>query len=150
MKIATRSFGEIEVPDDTVINFEHGLIGFEDLKRFVIVENADAHPFRWLQSIDNSDIALVTVDPIQFFPSYECTASPEDLVELGLESVTDAQILSVVIVEDDQSKVTLNLVAPILINIKRMAAKQVILSDTRYGVAHALTLNASSAAESAS
>lgn len=150
MKITTRSFGEIEVPDDNVIHFQQGLIGFGDLRRFVIVENADAHPFCWLQSVDDPDIALVTVDPIRFFPAYECAPSSEDLNDLGLESVTEAQVFSVVILELDQNKVTLNLVAPVLVNLKQRLAKQVILSDARYGVAHVVTFNVSSAVESAS
>ena len=50
MKITTTRFGELEVDKKDIIEFTEGLLGFENLKKFFIVDPGDQTLILWLQS----------------------------------------------------------------------------------------------------
>ena len=50
LKFDTKHFGELEIPKENIITFNHGLFGFEDLRTFFFLENRDNENFKWLQS----------------------------------------------------------------------------------------------------
>ena len=78
MKIATARFGEIEVIPEEIIEFAEGLLGFEDAHRFVILNHQDGSPFRWLQCVDNGDLAFVIIEPLNFMFEYDLSISDSD------------------------------------------------------------------------
>jgi len=41
MKIKNKQFGEIEFQPDAVFNFEEGILGFEEQKRFLLISEND-------------------------------------------------------------------------------------------------------------
>jgi len=41
MKITTLRFGELEIPDDKIIQMAKPVLGFEQLKKFCIIEGED-------------------------------------------------------------------------------------------------------------
>jgi flagellar assembly factor FliW len=75
MRVETSRFGELEVDESSVINMPRGPIGFEDYTRFVLIEHRPDTEFRWMQSIDESTLAFVVVDPSKFFKDYEVEIS---------------------------------------------------------------------------
>ena len=137
MKLSTKHFGELNVEEDNIISFPEGLPGFEDEKSFIIINNEDKeNPFQWLQSINTKDLAFAIINPFYIFPDYDIIIPKTVQEKLGIESEKDVAIYSIVVVPKDLRKMTVNLLGPIVINVKRKIGKQVILDDSRYTTKH--------------
>lgn len=135
MNLETRYFGEIEVDESMVINFEAGLPGFEDQHRFLILNNYDtdeAVPFMWLQSVDNPDLAFVISIPFFLRPDYEIDI-PDDTVEkMGISSVEDVSVYTICRISGKVDDMMFNLKNPIIVNAKNHKAMQIAIDDRRY------------------
>ena len=71
MKINTSRFGEMEIEEESIIEFRHGIPAFEELKRYIIISLEGDDNFYWLQSVDDGDIAFILADPFNFTVDYE-------------------------------------------------------------------------------
>ena len=129
-KIQTR-FGEVEYDPKNLLIFPAGLIGFPNLRSFIVMPNKKQGPLFWIQSVDDPDIAFVLTDPTNFFPAYVVTPDNAERSSLQISPEEECYILAVVTVPPDQ-KITLNLVAPILFAPSTNRAIQVILENTEY------------------
>ncbi|WP_069650366.1 flagellar assembly protein FliW [Caloranaerobacter ferrireducens] len=137
MKLNTKHFGEIEIDEDSIITFSDGLLAFEEQKRFVIINNPDEEiPFKWLQSIDNPNLAFVIINPFLFKKDYEIDIPQSVIDKLDIKEEKDILVYSIVVVPEDITKMTANLVGPIIINSKNKLGKQIILEDSRYTTKH--------------
>src|SRR6185295_7181281 len=64
IRFRTARFGEIEFAEDVIITFPDGVLGFPGDRRYLLLEHdAEGSPFKWLQSLDNPDLAFIVVDP---------------------------------------------------------------------------------------
>ena len=66
MKADTRLFGPIEIEDEKIIEISQGIIGFPDLKHFTLIYDSERETqsaIRWLQSMDDGDIAMPVIAP---------------------------------------------------------------------------------------
>jgi len=138
MLIQTSRFGEIEVEDDQIINFPSGLIGFAEDHRFVIREDEAAIPFRWLQAIDNEDLAFVMIEPHVAISNYELELTKDHLKKLNAEKTGDLSVFSLVTMAKKMEDVTINLQGPLLFNLKKRLGLQIIVQDGRYSTRHSL------------
>lgn len=129
-KMQTR-FGEIEYDPSHLLHFPVGLVGFPNLRDFVVMPNKKEGPLFWIQSVDDHDIAFVLTDPTNFFLEYKVIPEESEKNLLQVEEVEECYVLTVVTVPPDQ-KITLNLAAPILFSPKTNRAIQVILENTEY------------------
>ncbi|MDP4093185.1 MAG: flagellar assembly protein FliW [Bacillota bacterium] len=137
MLLKTKHFGEMEVDEKGIINFGEGLPGFQNMHRFILLNTGkEDSPFRWLQSVDESDLAFATVDPFAIRKDYNFELNEPLVSTLGIETEDDILILSIVVVPKDISKMTMNLKAPVVINTKNKKGVQVILDTNEYGVRH--------------
>ena len=68
MKVNTTRFGELEVKNEDVINFSEGLLGFEKLTKFFVVDPGDSTLILWLQSTEDESIAFPIIEPKIFKP----------------------------------------------------------------------------------
>lgn len=137
MILKTRYFGELEIGDDAVIHFKHGIPGFENVKRFVLIDSdEEGSPFKWMQGVDEPKPAFVIVDPFVIRKDYEIKLDDEVLDELEIKSPTDVSVFCIVVVPEDISKMTVNLQAPVVINCANRRGRQLILDTDRYGVRH--------------
>lgn len=132
MKIQTKYFGEIDIDEKNIINFKQGIPGFEEYKKYAILDIEGKNDLKCFQSIDESEICLLTVIPWEYFMDYEIQLSDEELQELGLIKPDDVAVYNVLSVRKDQ--ITANLVAPIVINVLNGMGKQIILSNTKYHI----------------
>lgn len=119
--------GQVEVDDDSVVEFPAGVIGFPDQHRYAIVAAEDSGLYSWLQSIDEPDLAFLTVVPAPFFPEYAPVIPDEDCALIELSDPADAQLLCLVTVGEDL--VTANLLGPVVLNVRNRLARQVVLTD---------------------
>lgn len=135
-------FGELEVPADSVIEFPHGLIGFPNANRFVMLEHKP--PFSWLHSVDDPSLAFVVVDGFEFGPSYD-VKPPYNNRECDFRQGDEFAILVIVTVRPDPKATTANLKAPLFVNLKNKRGAQVIFDDARYSTRFPLWADSDSA-----
>lgn len=135
MKIQTSRFGEIEVDESRIIKTEEGLLGFEDIKEYILLSE-DNTDFYWIQAVSKPDLALACMSPYCVCDNY--VAHIDEVTEQKLELVDDddALLLCVVVIPADIKRTTINLRAPIIINNKNNTAVQVILDNNDYSIRH--------------
>ncbi len=118
-----------------------GLLGFEQIKEYVLMVNPDEQPFAWLQVQDNAALAFVVVDPFIVKPDYQPDIPVLDVEFLGLKKSEDALLLSIVTIHSHGQRATVNLKGPIVINRHTHIGKQVIISNAAdYSVQHPLPI----------
>ena len=139
--IQTSRFGEIEVSSESVLHMSDGMLGFEKCKRYVLLEDQPGTQMKWLQSVDDPDVAFIVVNPLEFVPDYGIELADDDADSLGIASPDEAVVLTTVTVDQESREVTTNLLGPIVINSSSLAAKQVVLQDERYGTRHLIGNN---------
>ncbi|MCT4595416.1 MAG: flagellar assembly protein FliW [Anaeromicrobium sp.] len=130
MFIETKHFGKIEVIEENIINFEEGLFGFEELKKYLYISNEDKeNPFNWIQSIENPDLAFVITDPFIFNKEYDFYLDEAILEKLKISKKEQVGVYSIVVIPENIKNMTMNLKAPIIVNIEECRAMQVALKE---------------------
>lgn len=148
MKCTSTRFGIFEVSEDSILKFPSGLLGFPEQRQYVILDHDTEAPFKWLQSLDEPDVAFVIIDPALFHSNYHIELSREALAEVqgeDREEMTTAVILT--IPSDDPARITANLRGPLLMNPRTKLCKQLVLSEdfpTRHALFPVAALNPSS------
>jgi len=132
MKIQTAHFGEVEIDDKNILTFEKGLPGLEEDKNYALLSNEDSRPVSWLQSLDHKEISLPVIDPFSVCPDYSFDISPEDVSFLNVEQIKDVYILSILVIPQNVNAMTINLSAPIIVNVRNNKSCQIILDDRKY------------------
>ncbi len=136
MGINTTRFGELNVNNNDVITFNEGLLGFENLTKYFVVDPGDNTLILWLQSVDDANVAFPIIEPKIFSPDYIVKLTTLELQTLGLESVNNAKIYSILTIPQNVTEMSANLKAPIVINNQKKIAKQIVLQDSKLSVKH--------------
>jgi len=131
MKKIQSRFGEIEYNPANMLHFPEGLIGFEDLRDFVVMPNEKDGPLFWIQSVDDPQAAFILTSPTDFFYDYKVIPDGRERQKLGIGEQDDCFIISVVTVSPEHT-ITMNLAAPVLFAPKTNRALQVILEGTQF------------------
>ena len=126
MRISTSRFGRIDVAADDVLTFPSGLPGLEDCREWALLADSSNDALGWLQSTTRPDIAMAVVSPRRFVPDYQVRIPRSELTPLAIDDIRQAQI--VVIVSQNAKTLTLNLKAPIVINLEARTDRQVVAS----------------------
>jgi len=132
MKVKTSRFGELDVPRDKIIHMPLGILGFQNSFNYFILDHADDSPFKWLQSADEPDLAFVIIDPYLFKPDYNIEVTTEDLVPIQTGDVDEIVVAVLVSIHGDPRLMTANLLAPVLVNYKKMLGMQIVLNNSNY------------------
>jgi flagellar assembly factor FliW len=138
MKIATTRFGEIEIDENDIYTFPDGIPGFEQDKRYTVLDLEGLDGFACLQCVDRGELGFIIVNPFAFYPGYEFSIPDGDAGLLEVEDTSDLSVWSIVTVKDRLESATVNLVAPIVLNMRKRLGKQVILVDPGLSTRHAL------------
>ena len=136
MKITTLRFGEIEVPGDKIITMAKPILGFEQLKRYCLIEREDYIPFLWLQSVDDPAVAFIVVNPLLFYQDYKIEVNPKEIEEIKVSDVSTVETYVIVTITPDPNQISINLQGPILINTETRLAKQLVLVNSNYDIKH--------------
>ncbi len=136
MKVKTTRFGELEVNPTDIITFAEGLLGFEHLKKYFVVDPGDSTLILWLQSTEEEKVAFPIIEPKIFKPDYIAKLLPADLNGLELESIQNAKLYSILTIPANVTEMSANLKAPVLINSARKVGKQIVLQDSKLSVKH--------------
>lgn len=134
MKVKTQRFGELEVEKKDIIEFSEGLLGFDSIKKFFVVDPGDQTLILWLQAVDSPETAFPMIEPKIFQPNYSVKLLPIELNSLSLESLQDASIYTILTIPQNVTEMSANLKAPIVINNKTKMARQIVLQDSKLDV----------------
>ena len=139
MEIKTTRFGQVEIDENLIISLPDGILGFEDCKRYIILDHFDKEsPFKWFQSIEDPSLAFVVTDPLVFVPEYKAKISKEEIISIKLTDEIKALTIVIVNIKRDHSEITINLQGPVVINPEKRLAKQVVLKESEYSVRHVI------------
>lgn len=120
--------------DQDIIRFNKGIPGFEDLKKYIIMDIEENRDFKVLQSVEDKDIGFVVTVPFMFYEDYEVNINDDIIKRLEIENEEDVLILSIVTINEDIKKSTINLQAPLIINMKTRLGEQYIDQRERYKI----------------
>ncbi len=130
MEIETTRFGRLDVDDERIMSFEHGLLGFPERQRFALIQTGEGNYFFWLQCVEDPNLAFVVTDPTTFFKDYSVAIKDEVRGELGLEDSAYAQVF--VICNRVGEWLTGNLLGPLVVNAANRKAMQVVLTEKKW------------------
>ncbi|PLX68192.1 MAG: flagellar assembly protein FliW [Denitrovibrio sp.] len=133
-KIVSGKLGEIEFAETDIITLSAPVLGFPDLSDFILISNDKSYPFLWFQSVQDVNICFILVEPDIFFPYYKPTLNKRELKILGAEGEKDIKLFGIVVVPDQPKNATVNLRAPLALNMEKKLAKQIILEDDKWQI----------------
>jgi flagellar assembly factor FliW len=136
MDVRTTRFGVVQIAEDRVITFPKGLLGFSQCKRYCLLEPGDDACFFWLQSLEEPGLAFVVTDPSLFVPDYSVPIRPEQMADMKLGKLDDAQVF--VIVNKVEQQLTGNLQGPLVVNTITREGEQMVLAEKRWTTRHPL------------
>ncbi len=113
VRFESSRFGPVEVDEDSVIAFPSGLIGLGGT-RYALITTDDESPFRWLQSLEDPDLALPVTNPFVFFGDYAVQLSDSDSERVGTDDPDAVDVWVTVRAAGDE--VSVNLKAPIVVH----------------------------------
>ncbi|MEE8440708.1 MAG: flagellar assembly protein FliW [Spirochaetia bacterium] len=135
MKIESKPYGEIEISERQVIRFPVGIFGFEDLCEYGLLDTGQP-PFYWLQSLDDTAIAFIIMNPYVLRPDYVLDIPGEDLEAIEYDTDEDVLVFAIVTIPEDESKMSANLQGPIVINRVRQLGRQAISLNEGWRTKH--------------
>lgn len=118
--------GTVTVDPASVLTFPHGLIGFERLREFVLVDFKPGTPFRYLQSFNQPQVGFLVADPFAFLREYRIQVTSAEERILKVRSVRELVVLVLVTVPKGRPEDTsLNLMGPLCLNVRARVGLQV-------------------------
>ncbi|MCH7700173.1 MAG: flagellar assembly protein FliW [Planctomycetes bacterium] len=136
MIIETSRFGQIEIDEQRLIEFQSGILGFPNNTHYALVQAGEGSGFYWLQAVDRPDLAFVVCDPRLFVSDYTVPIRSDELTELGVETPKDAQVF--IIVNKVEDLLMGNLQGPLVVGVETRRGRQLVLTDRRYSTRHPL------------
>jgi flagellar assembly factor FliW len=135
-EVRTESVSVNQLDDVSVIVFSEGLVGQPQWRRFVLLSAEDQGAVGILQSLDDEMLSMMVTWPNLVLPEYTVVLNSSDRAALELEVDEQPTVLTTVSVHGEL--ITTNLVGPLVINPRTLAARQVVLSDGGYSTTHPL------------
>lgn len=139
MIINTTRFGELEIDENLIFNFIEPILGYENIRKYILIDHMPDSPFKWLQAVEDCNIAFPVTIPGFFGLDYQFIIPEEEAKRLELTNPEDLLILNIVCIPTgDPQSATINLVGPIVINSSNKKGMQLVLVSTNYSVRHKL------------
>ncbi len=134
MVIKTSRFGLVELKSEDVLTFSEGLLGFQDLRQFVLLDDPNDDIFAWLQSCELPSVAFPVLEPEIFGHKYVTSLNRSDFESLQLKANQLPAHLNIITIPDDPTLMTANIKAPIVINLELKLARQCVLQDNNLAI----------------
>lgn len=117
-----------------VLRFNGSILGFEELDEFEVSVVEEGSPYAYLQSIQDENISFLVVTPFVFYPNYTFEIEDNDKILLELNSNEEVAVINIVKIKEPYTKSTVNLLAPLVLNIETEHARQLVLPpQSTYG-----------------
>ena len=132
IKVKTRDFDEIEIPENEIIHFTKGIFAFDDYYKYVLLAPRGENKFpMWLQSIENENLCFIIFNPLECCTDYHVTLTKDEKTLLAVEEGEEDKVefLVIAVVPEDYSDTTVNLKSPIAVNTLNNRALQIIAPE---------------------
>lgn len=131
--IINSKLGSREIDEQRIITFPRGIIGFEDLRRFTLLQIREESPFLVLQSIETPSLGLLVADPFSFLDDYSLHIGDQEQALLKAKDEKDIAVLvTATIPPGKPAETVLNLLGPIIINHDEKIGLQVPQTDNKH------------------
>jgi len=134
----SKYFGTVSYEDSSVLHFPEGLPGFEGERRFLALEHPEQKPLVFLQSLTTPSLCFLALPASAIDPAYELEMDEADLELLGIESAAGKDLLTLALVTIAETGITANLLAPVVIDTKKLLGVQAVSPAQRYSHLHPL------------
>lgn len=134
MIIQTTRFGQIDIQEDDILTFSEGLLGFKDLRSFVLLDDPNDDIFAWMQSCESPRVAFPVLEPEIFGQHYAVNLTKGEMEALKLQPGQKPTFMNIITIPDDPTQMTANLKAPVVINIEQKLARQCVLQDNSLAI----------------
>lgn len=131
MVVNTTRFGPIDISNDDILVFAEGLLGFNDLEKFVLLDDPNDEIFAWLQSCDEPSIAFPVLEPELFEENYKLQLTKSDMEALKADDDSKLRSFCIITIPEDPARMTANLKAPVVVNIEKRCARQCVLQNNK-------------------
>lgn len=134
MVINTTRFGQVTLNENDLILFPEGLLGFQDLRKFILLDDPHDEIFAWLQSCELPSVAFPVLEPEIFGQYYSVQLTKNETELLKLQAHDKPIFMNIITIPDDPTQMTANVKAPIVFNLKAKLARQCVLQDNNLAI----------------
>lgn len=125
-RLNTEQFGDLLIEERYMFTFHNGLLGFEELRHFIVIRDERTEPVRWLLSIEHPELSFPVMSPYLLMPDYSAGKAYSDT----------SRYTPLVILTLGSSGATANLKAPVILDVQQQCGEQIIISSDKYSTAH--------------
>jgi len=141
MKTVETELGIIEVSEKDILNFDEGILGFEDIKEYVLINHDESGFIMTLQPIETTVPQFIVLDPFVIYKKYSPKVSNDVLHYFNCKDCDSLKYLVIAVVGADHLETVANLKSPIVIDPATQKARQVILENTDYSIKYKIFNN---------
>jgi len=131
LKIDTDRFGVLEAKSSDLISFKEGILGFESLQKFIVLDPGDKTFILWLQSVEDPKVAFPILEPKFLRPDFSLTLAPFERQHLELETDQEIVAYCILTIPSNIEEISANLKAPLVINKIKRLGRQIVLQETK-------------------
>lgn len=117
--------------DGKKINLNGTLLGYKQLSQFSLNVISEDGIYGYLQSLEEESLGFIVASPFTFYKEYSFELSETEQQALNIESAEDVMVLGIIRLKEPFPASTMNLLAPILVNISNGKGQQIVL-PTKY------------------
>lgn len=133
MEIETTRFGKVEIEEEKILNFVAPVIGYNEYSKYTIIEHGDNEIFKWLQCLENPELAFPISVPSYFDIDYVFEIDDSTAEKLKIKDAQDLLIFNIVTIPNNNPiGATINLLAPVVINSLTNDSLQYIITNSSY------------------
>jgi len=132
--IQSERYGELLVNEDQIYRFDKGIVGWQNLHRYALIP-LEEMSFFLLHAVDGS-VSFFLIPAEQVVQDYGFRIDEETVQLLGASQPDEVSIMLIVNIVD--SKLYVNLKAPVLLSPKRRTGVQFVIHDVDYPLRHPL------------
>lgn len=135
--LSAEKFDRLSISKENIITFEDGILGFDDVKQYVLLHIEECRPFEWLVSVDNPLVSFAILNPAPYFSDYN-PMEFLDVASLGFGDAKNIETFCIVMLGKNASDTTMNLKGPLLIDMEKKIGKQIVRTEDYYSLHHPL------------
>jgi flagellar assembly factor FliW len=148
--LTTRYFDQMEYSGDAPFQFAAGIPGFEEHTAFLFIQQPQTKPLVFMQSLRDPSVCFVQLPATVVDPDYRLELSAEEAIALGLPEAETPQdrpeLLSLVLLTFvENADPVVNLMSPIVLNLRTRRGIQAIQLGSNYSFRHPLALESQAA-----